>query len=270
MTKGTWIVLVMGMAAMIGCVQEPVQAKKECKAKDAQKDKEVKITIDQVPAPAKKTILAEAGKNKIVEIEKETEDGGVFYEAKWLINKKAVEIKVTPDGKLVEKEFEISMNQVPESARKTIQKEAGSAKIKEIEKVLAGGKEFYEAEWKVGNKKIEVKVAPNGKLLDKEVEVKNKKLKKHKGDDDEKEVEVTIDQVPAAVKKTILSQAGKNKIEEIEKETKKGKVTFEAEWTEGEMEVEIKVAPNGKLLKVEKELKDNDDDDDDEDDDDDK
>ena len=43
------------------------------------------------------------------------------------------------------------------------------------------------------------------------------------------EEKVTMDQVPAAVKATILKEAGDNKITEIEKETKNGKVVYEAE-----------------------------------------
>ena len=84
-------------------------------------------------------------------------------------------------------------------------------------------------------------------------------------DDGEQEREVTIDEVPAAVRETILREAGDNKIEEIEEETENGVVTYEAEWHEGGKEVEIKVAADGTLLK--KEIDDDDDDADDDDDD---
>ena len=75
-----------------------------------------------------------------------------------------------------------------------------------------------------------------------------------------KERNVTLDQVPAAVKATILREAGKNKIEEIEEVSVDGKVLhYEAEWKAGGKEIEIEVAPDGKLLK--KEIEDDDDDD---------
>jgi len=81
----------------------------------------------------------------------------------------------------------------------------------------------------------------------------------------ETEKNVTLDQVPAAVKATILKQAGDNKIEEIEEVSVNGKVVcYEAEWKTDGKEIEIKVAPCGKLLK--KEIEDDDDDDDDDDD----
>ena len=82
-------------------------------------------------------------------------------------------------------------------------------------------------------------------------------------DQGEQERDVTIDEVPAAVKATILKEAGDNEIEEIEEETKNGVTTYEAEWHEGGKEIEIKVAPDGKLLAREVEDEDDDDDDDD-------
>ncbi len=74
-----------------------------------------------------------------------------------------------------------------------------------------------------------------------------------------KEEKVTIDQVPAAVKATILKEAKGAKIKEIEKETKKGKTIYEAEFVVDGKEIEIKVAADGKLLS--REVEDDDDDD---------
>jgi len=79
---------------------------------------------------------------------------------------------------------------------------------------------------------------------------------------DDGERKITIDQVPAAVKATILREAGDNKIEELEVETENGVTTYEAEWHEGGKEIEIKVAADGTLLAREVEDEDNDDDDD--------
>ncbi|MCK4625718.1 MAG: hypothetical protein KAV00_10435 [Phycisphaerae bacterium] len=110
-------------------------------------------------------------------------------------------------------------------------------------------------------KEIEVKIDANGKLLSREIE----------DDDEEDEVEVSLDKVPAAVRATILKHAGKNKIHEIEKETKRGKTIYEAEWRENGKEIEIKVAADGKLIskKIDDDDDDHDDDDHDDDDDDD-
>ena len=80
--------------------------------------------------------------------------------------------------------------------------------------------------------------------------------------DDEHEEEVTLEQCPAAVRATILREAGDGKITEIERETdKNGKVTYEAEFMLDGQEIEIEIAPDGTLLG--REVEDEGDDDDD-------
>jgi hypothetical protein len=76
---------------------------------------------------------------------------------------------------------------------------------------------------------------------------------------DKDEKNVTIDQVPAAVKAAILKEAGDNKIKESEAETKNGTTVYEAEWVADGKEVEIKVSADGAVLK--KKVEDADDDD---------
>lgn len=75
------------------------------------------------------------------------------------------------------------------------------------------------------------------------------------------EKEVTIDQVPAAVKATLLAEAKGATIQEIEMETKDGKTVYEAEVIIDGWEVDIVVASDGTLLGKETEDDDGDDDD---------
>jgi len=67
------------------------------------------------------------------------------------------------------------------------------------------------------------------------------------------EDEQTVDwkDVPAAVQSTITTNANGGTVTEIEKETKKGKLVYEADVksTDGK-ELEIKVAEDGTLIKV--------------------
>jgi len=64
----------------------------------------------------------------------------------------------------------------------------------------------------------------------------------------EEEKEVSIDQVPAAVKAAILAQAGTGTIEEVELGNENGQVIYEADVIIDGQEVEIKVAPDGTLV----------------------
>ena len=71
------------------------------------------------------------------------------------------------------------------------------------------------------------------------------------------EVDVTLDQVPDAVRQTILREAAGATITEIERETRNGKTTYEAEFMSNGREIEIKIAPDGTVLKRETERSNN-------------
>jgi uncharacterized membrane protein YkoI len=62
------------------------------------------------------------------------------------------------------------------------------------------------------------------------------------------EVELTLDQVPDAVKATILRESAGGRITEIERETKNGVTVYEAEFMLHGDEIEIRIAPDGTLL----------------------
>jgi len=69
---------------------------------------------------------------------------------------------------------------------------------------------------------------------------------------------LTLDQVPEAVRATILREAAGAKITEIERETENGKTVFEADFLRDGQEIEIQVAPDGTLLGKEIEQEDDD------------
>jgi hypothetical protein len=171
-----------------------------------------------------------------------------------------------------EQEKEVTLREVPKKVKATILKAAGKNEIKELEEVVL---KLYEAEWMRGNKEVEVFVTPKGRLLMKKVEKKDaddddedEDEKDEKDEDDEGEVKerkISIDKVPDKAKAAIMKLAKKNKILEVEEVYLK---FYEAEWMQGQQEVEILVTYDGKLVKPKKGKAKGDDDDDDDDDDD--
>lgn len=107
MSRNRWaIVCCLAVAGLIlsGAMVGPTWAGGD---KDKGSKTEKKVTLDQVPAPVKATILKEAGNNKITEIEETSKDGKVVYfEAEWKLDGKGIEIKVAPDGKLISRKVE--------------------------------------------------------------------------------------------------------------------------------------------------------------------
>jgi hypothetical protein len=60
---------------------------------------------------------------------------------------------------------------------------------------------------------------------------------------------VAIDQVPPSVKQTIQRESAGGTVQEIERETKQGQVTYEVEIHRGGREIEVDVAEDGAVLK---------------------
>lgn len=206
---------------------------------------EQKMSLDQVPEAARMALMKLAGNAPITEVECEKEHGMVFYEAEWAIDGREIEAKVTAGGDLVEMEEPVDAADVPEAVRAVAEKRfPGSATIK-YEKVTIV---LYEIEAKVGDKKKEITVLPTGQVFGKGHNGKEDK-DDDDDDDDEEEEELTIEQVPAAVKATILAEAAGATVKEIEREFKNGQTVYEAEWVINGQEIEIKVAADGTLLK---------------------
>lgn len=220
-----------------------------------------------LPPAAAAAIKKAFPKATIDEVERERE-GVVLYEVELKQNGKEVEVEVSPDGQIVEVGRKVAKGDLPKAVAKTLARLAGDAKINEIEKEeihavvklvkLDKPRVVYEAEFVRNGKEVEVRIAPDGKLLGTEVDDDDD----DDGDDDEDEdeKEVSLDQVPAAVRATILKEAGKNKVKEIEVQTRAGKTTYEAEWVAEGKEIEIQVAADGKLLGREVEEEEDDDD----------
>jgi hypothetical protein len=77
---------------------------------------------------------------------------------------------------------ELTIHQVPAPVKATINKEAGKdGKVGDIEKKTEDGKTVYEAELTLGDKKYELKVAEDGKLISKELD-QDKDEKDEKGE----------------------------------------------------------------------------------------
>lgn len=63
--------------------------------------------------------------------------------------------------------------------------------------------------------------------------------------------DVSLEELPEPVRETVLRETEGGRIHELEKETDNGQVVYEVEFfpKEGARKVELKIAPDGKILK---------------------
>ena len=131
----------------------------------------------------------------------------------------------------VRSERAVSLSEVPQPVKKTIQRVAGKNEVTEIEEITQGTMKMYEAEWYADGREVEILVASDGRLIGRYFET-----------------EVDLKDVPRRVRRTILRKAGKHKVNEVEMIEIGNEKIYEAEWFEGGKEIEIQVDSKGKLL----------------------
>lgn len=217
----------------------------------AQSYKEEAVKLDDLPAAVKAAILKAAGGAKITEIERETKNGKVTYEAEFMENGQEVEIQLAPDGTILGREIEtedddeddLTIAEIPPAAIAALQKLAGGADFTELERDREGGVTIYEAEWDVNGVQHEAAVLDDGTLL-------------------ETEETVAAADAPAGVRAAIAKHFGDAKVV-VEK---KMVVVYEIEAKVDGREKEIMVLPTGRVLEHGDDDDDHDGDDDDDDD----
>lgn len=107
----------------------------------------------------------EAGEAKVSEVEKEMHGGKTIYSAEFDRDGKEHEVYVAEDGKLLSREVEVSMDDLPAAVKETIQRETNGADVEELARVTKDGKTLYEAEWEADGKEREVLVSDDGKIV---------------------------------------------------------------------------------------------------------
>jgi uncharacterized membrane protein YkoI len=155
---------------------------------------EKEITLDQVPPAAQATIVAHAAGGQILEIEVETTDGVVVYEAEIRFGERVIEIEVAPDGTLLrtaddddddgaddddddadddddDDDERIGLDQLPPAAAEALLALAGDHVIVELSVEVERGFTMYEAAWMVEGLEHEAAVLADGTLVVQEHEM---------------------------------------------------------------------------------------------------
>jgi len=160
--------------------------------------------------------------------------------------------------RMMQNDIEVSIDAVPAAVKATILAQAQGNPIREVEMETENGQTVYEAEVVIGGKEVEIRVAADGALLGQEVDDEDDDEADDDEDDDENEVQVSLGDLPEAVRATLLKEANGAEVKEIEKEIEKGQEIYSAEVIIDGQEVEFEIATDGTLLG--KEVEDEDDD----------
>lgn len=157
-------------------------------------------------------------------------------------------VVVTAEGK-------VSLQDVPDGVRSTIEKQAAGGRIVEVEKKVEDGVIVYEAEILKDGVESDILVAANGEFLGSEQEEGEHEEGDEEEEGDKEDGEsLSWAQLPQAVQKVLEGRLGGAQPDELESESEDGVVVYEAEYEENGIKRAVKLSENGDVLELEEEV----------------
>jgi hypothetical protein len=141
---------------------------------------EEKVPLDKVPQAVVRAVKKRFPEAEMRQAGKELEGGKTVYEIAIKDKGQAIDVSLTPEGKLLEFEREIEAKDMPKAVAKALRNKYAKVTYKTVEEVIKvkDGKEkleFYEIKLVTpGKKTLEVTVTPEGKLGKEEDKSKEK------------------------------------------------------------------------------------------------
>jgi len=131
-------------------------------------------TLSQLPAAVQKVAKHELAGVRITEVDDDDDYDGIDVykiEAETADGKELM-IKVGPDGTLYQKEVEITLEDVPGAVLAVFRKELGNADndVDEVKRISKQGRIQYNIEADISGRGVELKIAADGTLLEKDVD----------------------------------------------------------------------------------------------------
>ncbi len=129
-----------------------------------------RVSLAQVPEPARATIAKLTAGGKIKKIEKTEEGGQTIYDVEATVRDQQVEYDVAADGKVLTFGHSVSYASVPRTVRAAAEKYFGSAAgLKAFEEVEKG-QTFYEISGRKGRTPMTLKLTDTGQIVEEEKE----------------------------------------------------------------------------------------------------
>lgn len=211
------------------------------------------MQFSDLPAAVQKTVIAQAGTAEIADIDKETRDGRTVYEVEFERKGRNNEIVVAEDGTLVgqpasEKVHlfggqEVNeLRDLPLAVQSTIRRQSAGNPIADIDTETKNGHRVFEVEFEREGRNQEVRIAEDGSVLNEPAgalaEIKAN-IKSGK---------VQLSGLPEAAQRTVRAQTGGAAIDDIDRETKDGRVIYEVGFKRDGKHQEIRVGEDGALI----------------------
>jgi len=120
----------------------------------------------ELPPAVQKTADEQSKGATIKRFVKDNEDGQLEYEMEMIVNGHTKDVSIAPDGRLLEVEEQVELNQLPPALQDGLKSKAGRGTITKVESITKKGKIVaYEAQVRTDGRHSEIQVGPDGKPL---------------------------------------------------------------------------------------------------------
>jgi hypothetical protein len=274
MKRSLLLVTILGVTALVSAVAGPAVAA------DRQNAEHAKDSAKVPPAVAK-AVETNCPGAVVDKMDVEKEGGIALYDFEFKAGRG--EIEVAEDGTVMDIAAIVALKDLPKPAAAAILKAAAGAKIGQLERSevraeiktengkgtivrLPAPKYVYEAELIQGEKRGEVQVAPDGKIVEgpkwgaDEEEKEEQVGEKEEAEEDEEAEEagemkaaagVDLKVLPPAVLDAFQKAYPKAVIRGASKETEKGVTYYEVESVDGKMNRDLLYTADGKTVEIE-------------------
>ncbi len=125
----------------------------------------VQVSLEEIPAPARKAIEAHLGNGKVTDVFRLIDGNDISFDAEVDQGGKTRDVIVSPAGKL--ESIQVTLSEIPAEAQKTIQDKIGNGKIMRIDQDFTPrqGVYPYEVEGRKDGKPFNFSVGPRGRFL---------------------------------------------------------------------------------------------------------
>jgi len=239
------------------------------------------VPLTQLPQQVQQAIKSQSQGEALEHVDRDTRDGQTVYQAEFKregLNRRVTfdaNGQVLPDRGVTAKvenalgrdhSPSIALNTLPAAVQKTIKEQQGGREVADIDKEMWNGKSVYEVEFKEKGPNSRIYVATDGSMVvDKENSVngrvntdtdKEKSITTRVNTDNDKTVTARtgtyrgtqLSEAPAAVQATVKKTVSSAMVEDVDRETRDGRVYYDVEVKQDGLNRHLQIAEDGTLL----------------------
>jgi uncharacterized membrane protein YkoI len=217
------------------------------------------IAVSDLPAAVQKTVKEQQGGRAIADIDKETWNGQTVYEVEFRDKGPNSRIHIAPDGSMVVSKDRkpgayvgTQLSDTPAAVQATVKRTVSNATIEDVDRKTKDGQAVYDVEIKQEGLNRHLKIAENGTLLSDSNQQSSKGVGErvretlHLGGDT---TTMTLDQVPAAVQKTIRDNGATGTLKPIKREMRDGRAQYDVEFEKSGKNTRLTINEDGTIQK---------------------